>query len=60
MKNEPKSLNEIHIIREKIYEETKNMTPLERAEYANAQAQVLISAYDLKLEYAAQPPSMSN
>jgi hypothetical protein len=49
--NEPKALKEIHIIREKIYEETKNMTPYERAAYANAQAQILINKYNLKLEY---------
>jgi hypothetical protein len=49
--NEPKALKEIHIIREKIYEETKNMTPSERAAYANAQAQILINKYNLKLEY---------
>jgi hypothetical protein len=50
--NESKSLKEIHIIREEIYEETKNMTPSERAVYANNQAQLLINRYNLKLEYA--------
>ena len=43
MKNEPKALKEVHIIREEIYEETKDMTPAERAAYANAQAQLLIN-----------------
>jgi hypothetical protein len=52
MMNESKSLKEIHIIREEIYEETKNMTPSERAVYANNQAQLLINRYNLKLEYA--------
>jgi sRNA-binding carbon storage regulator CsrA len=51
MKNEPKALKEVHIIREEIYEETKDMTPSERAAYANAQAQLLINKYNLKLEY---------
>jgi sRNA-binding carbon storage regulator CsrA len=51
MMNEPKSLKEVHIIREEIYEETKDMTPLERAVYANTQAQLLINKYNLKLEY---------
>jgi hypothetical protein len=35
MKNEPKALKEIHVIREAIYEETKNMTPEEQAKYAH-------------------------
>jgi sRNA-binding carbon storage regulator CsrA len=51
MKNEPKALKEVHIIREEIYEETKGMTPAERAAYANAQAQLLINKYNLKLDY---------
>jgi sRNA-binding carbon storage regulator CsrA len=51
MKNEPNALKEVHIIREEIYEETKDMTPTERAAYANAQAQLLINKYNLKLEY---------
>ena len=33
MSNEPKAMREIHEIREKIYEETKNMTAEERLEY---------------------------
>ncbi|MDR2601050.1 MAG: hypothetical protein LBC53_01155 [Spirochaetaceae bacterium] len=51
MRNEPGALKEIHIIREKIYEETKNMTSSERAAYANAQAKLLINKYNLKLKY---------
>ena len=31
---EPRAMREIHEIREKIYEETKNMTPDEYAEYS--------------------------
>jgi hypothetical protein len=49
--NESKSLKEIHNIREEIYEETKNMTPAERAQYANAQAQIIIKKYNLKIKY---------
>jgi hypothetical protein len=49
--NEPKALEEIHMIRAEIYEETKAMTPSERAAYANAQARLLIKKYNLKLEY---------
>jgi ribosomal protein L29 len=51
MKNELKSLKEIHDIREKIYEETKNMTPEERAKYAHLEAQKLIRQYHLKIIY---------
>jgi hypothetical protein len=51
MMNESKPLKEIHMIREEIYEETKGMTPSERAVYANTQAQLLINRYNLKLEY---------
>ena len=32
MKNEPRALKEIHDIRLRIYEETKELTPRERAE----------------------------
>jgi hypothetical protein len=49
--NESKSLKEIHMIREEIYEETKDMTPSERAVYANTQAQLLINKYNLKTKY---------
>ena len=51
MKNEPKALKEIHDIREKIYEETKNMTPEERANHAHHEAQKLIKQYNLKISY---------
>jgi hypothetical protein len=54
MMNEPKSLKEVHMIREEIYEETKGMTPSERAEYANIQAQLLINKYKLKYENKAK------
>jgi hypothetical protein len=51
MMNESKSLKEIHAIRAEICEETKGMTPAERAVYANTQAQLLINRYNLKPEY---------
>jgi hypothetical protein len=51
MMNEPKALKEIHDIREKIYEETKDMTPLERVKYADNGAQKLIQKYNLKIKY---------
>ena len=51
MKNEPKALKEIHDIREKIYEETKNMTPEERVQHTRSEAQKLIKQYNLKIKY---------
>jgi len=51
MMNEPKALKEIHDIREKIYEETKNMTSEERVKYVHYEAQKLIKQYNLKISY---------
>ena len=51
MMNEPKALKEIHEIREKIYEETKNMTPAERAAHAHNEAQKLLEKYKLTRNY---------
>jgi hypothetical protein len=54
MMHEPKALKEIHDIREKIYEETKNMTPAERAAHAHREAQKLIEQYKLKAKSHSQ------
>jgi len=51
MRNEPTALKEIHDIRERIYEETKNMTSEERAMCAHRDAQVLIRQYNLRIRY---------
>ena len=51
MKNEPRALKEIHDIREKIFEETKSMTPEERAKHAHCEAQKLIKQYNMKINY---------
>ena len=51
MRNEPEALREIHIIREQIYEETKNMTPAERTKYAHDMAKQFIEEYNIKIEY---------
>jgi hypothetical protein len=51
MKNEPSALKEIHDIRERIYEETRNMTPDERAACAHCEAQALIRQYNLNIRY---------
>jgi hypothetical protein len=48
--NEPRAMMEIHEIRERIYEETKHMTPDERAARANEQAEELIAMYGLKVK----------
>ena len=55
MMNEPKALKEIHEIREQIYEETKNMTPQERAAHAHNEAQKLIQQYHLKTRFEEKP-----
>jgi len=49
MRNEPSALKEIHDIRERIYEETKDMTSEERATHAHHEAQILIKQYNLKI-----------
>jgi len=51
MRNEPKALREIHIIREQIYEETKDMTPEEHTKYVNDKARQFIEEYNIKIEY---------
>jgi hypothetical protein len=48
-RNEPSALKEIHDIRERIFEETKNMTSEERATHAHREAQTLIRQYNLKI-----------
>ena len=49
MTNEPRAMREIHEIRERIYEETKNMTPEEQTELTRREAQSLIDKYGLKI-----------
>jgi len=50
MSNEPKAMREIHEIRESIYEETKNMSPEDRAALTRKDAQELINKYGLKIK----------
>jgi hypothetical protein len=50
MMNEPRAMREIHEIRERIYEETKNMTQEERAELTRREAQEMIDKYGLKVK----------
>ena len=49
MTNEPRAMREIHEIREKIYEDTKHMTPEEQTELTRMEAQALIEKYGLKI-----------
>ena len=47
--NEPRALKEIHEIREQIYEETKNLSPEERAERRNKVGREIAEKYGLKV-----------
>ncbi|WP_157910232.1 hypothetical protein [Petroclostridium xylanilyticum] len=49
MSNEPRALREIHEIREKMYEETKNLTPEERAEKRRKEGREIAEKYGLKI-----------
>jgi hypothetical protein len=49
MMNEPKAMKEIHDIRIEIYEETKNMTPGQRAERAREAARAFEKKHGIKL-----------
>jgi hypothetical protein len=47
--NEPRALREIHEIREQIFEETKNLSPEERAERRNKIGREIAERYNLKI-----------
>jgi len=47
---EPKAVSEIHAIREKISRETANLTPKEKAERVNENAQKAIEQHGIKLK----------
>ena len=49
MNDEPKSMKEIHEIREKIYNETKGLTPEERAAQTNKIGREIAEKYGLKI-----------
>ena len=55
MTNEPRAMKEIHDIREKIYEDTKHMTPEEQTELTHREAQSLIEKFGLKIKHADAP-----
>jgi hypothetical protein len=48
--NEPAAMREIHEIRERIYEETKDMTQAERAALTRREAQEMVDKYGLKVK----------
>ncbi len=50
MPTEPKVMRELHKIREKIYEETKNMTPEERADFINHRVESELAKRGIKLK----------
>jgi hypothetical protein len=45
--NEPLALRETHAIRMKIHDETKNLSPEERAALVNKKAEVIMEKYKL-------------
>ncbi len=47
--NEPRPIKEIHEIREQIFEETKNLSPEERAEQTNKIGKEIAEKYGLKI-----------
>jgi predicted RNase H-related nuclease YkuK (DUF458 family) len=49
--NEPKAVQEIHKIREKIYDETKNMTSAEQTKFTSEIAKKVIVEYNLNVQY---------
>ena len=50
-----KIIDEIHAIREKIYERTKDMTPEEREKYHNDRAREIIKKYNLEAQFVKSP-----
>jgi biotin synthase-like enzyme len=46
---EPKTMRELHKIREELYNETKNLSPKEKMEYIHKEAEEVKKEYNLKL-----------
>lgn len=47
--NEPRAMKEVHDIREAISNETKNLSPKERAELTNKEGREIAEKYGLKI-----------
>ncbi|MHC9539733.1 MAG: hypothetical protein AB9903_09435 [Vulcanimicrobiota bacterium] len=46
----PESLKKLHEIREKIYEETRDLTPAERVERTNKEGREIVKKYGLSIK----------
>ena len=57
MSSECKTMRELHSIRERIYEEIKDMTPEEQAAFINKRAEKTLAAFGLKLAQPAPEPA---
>ena len=55
MTNEPGAMREIHEIREKLYEETKGVTPEEHTAWIHERSRALLEQYGIQLKKAAPP-----
>ena len=59
MIGEPKSMRELHRIREQIYEEEKHLTPRQRIERIREESDAFLKKAGLKLQRISPPPSTS-
>lgn len=57
---EPRAMREIHEIRERIYEETKNMTSAEYNMRVRTRSQALLDRYGIKLQRVEYSPLISS
>jgi len=48
-------MQELHAIRLQIYEETKHMTPAERAEACHREVEPILATYNLKVKQPTPP-----
>jgi len=55
MTNEPGAMREIHEIREKLHEATKDMTPEEHTAWTHERSQALLERYGILLKKSKPP-----
>jgi len=60
MSDESTIMRELYAVREQIYEETKHMTPAERAEHGRREAEAIIAKYNLKVKRPSPPEHLKN